>query len=54
VILLDTDGFESLEEALFDFLGNSPSAGVLEDNGAGVGILHCEPTPHIEWSDDKS
>ena len=33
-----------------DFVGPAAYAAWWKKHGARVGVLHCEPTPHIEWA----
>jgi hypothetical protein len=37
-----------------DYVGPIGFAAWWRQHGASVGILHCEPTPHIEWSEQPA
>ena len=40
----------SLEPGSLDFVGPATYAAWWRKHGARVGVLHCEPTPHIDWA----
>jgi hypothetical protein len=40
------------EPAPLDFISPVAYVAWWRKHGARVGVLHCEPTPHIEWSDE--
>jgi hypothetical protein len=41
------------EPGPLDYVGPVAYAAWGRDHGARVGVLHCEPVPHIEWSDHQ-
>jgi hypothetical protein len=38
------------EPGPLDYVGPAAYAAWWRDHGARVGVLHCEPSPHIEWA----
>jgi hypothetical protein len=41
---------KSEEPGPLDYVGPAAYAAWWREHGARVGVLHCEPTPHIEWA----
>jgi hypothetical protein len=41
---------QSEEPGSLDYVGPAAYAAWWRKHGARVGVLHCDPTPHIEWA----